>query len=254
MAIPVESSEVERFTPPSLIEAMGDSAPVFLLRSPTERERKRYNQLVGDEGLEWPTDDTLNAVKLDAIAPPNWDEKTAQSYRDTFSTLEEKKRQGIDLTDDEQRFLDELDDQLKEVSRPLNVIVRKRRDFLSMTPLFSIAVYCQGWEGFETDFRLEGGSIPLATVRKMTRELRKIAEPHLPELPDMPLIELYGACTNRLRFDEEEEKNSPAPSQNSASQDASTSETPTDSESSEDGSTAKTSSSNSKRTKTQAKG
>ncbi len=252
MAIPVESSEVERFTPQSLIEPMGDSAPVFLLRSPTERELRRYNDLVGSDGLEWVSDELLNETKLEAIAPPNWDEKTARSYRETFTTLEEKKRQEIVLTAEEQAWLDELDEQLKEVSRPFNRIIQKRRNFLSITPLYSIAVYCCGWEGFEAEFRLEAGTVPLVAVSKMIRELRRISEPHLPDLADMPLIELYSACTNRLRLDEEEEKNSPAPSLNSASQDASTSATRTDGESSGGSPAGESTSSSSKPKKTPA--
>jgi hypothetical protein len=246
MTIPVESSEVERFTPSSLIEPMGDSAPVFLLRSPTERDLRRYNQLVGYDGLRWPSDDELNAAKLDAIKPPFWDDKTAQDYRATFTTLEEKKRQEIALTDGEQQWLDELDAELTKISRPLNIIIQDRRDFLSITPLYSIAVYCRGWEGLVTEFRLEAGAIPMKTVRAMIRELKRMAQPHLPELADLPLIELYGACTNRLRLDEEEEKNLPAPSLNSANQDASTSATPAAGEFSEESPAEKITSSSSK--------
>ncbi len=254
MTIPVESSEVERFTPSSLIEIMGDTAPVFLLRSPSERDLRRYNQLVGYDGLEWVGDERLNDTKLEAIAPPNWDEKTARSYRETFTTLEEKKRQSIALTDEEQAFLDDLDEQLKLVSRPLNIIIQKRRDFLSITPLYSIAVYCCGWEGLETPFRLEAGVIPISVVRKMTRELKRIGEKHIAKLSDMPLIELYSACTNRLRLDEEEEKNSPAPSPNTATPDASMSEIQTAGESSADGDKGAKSSSSSAPKKSQGKG
>lgn len=254
MSIPVESAEVERFTPQSLIEPLGDTAPVFLLRSPTERDLRRYNQLIGYDGLEWVGDERLNEIKLEAISPPNWDEKTARQYRETFTTLEEKKRQGIDLTAEEAAWLDELDEQLREVSRPLNIVIQKRREFLSLTPLYSIAVFCCGWEGLKTEYRLEAGIVPIKTLRALIRELRDIAEPHMPHLPQMPVLELYNACSNRLRLDEEEEKNSPAPSQNSASQDASTSAPQPDGESTEVKLSDASSSSNSKPKKTPVAG
>lgn len=248
MAIPVESSEVEEFTPQSLQDAMGDAAPVFSLKAPSERCVRRFRQLIGDDGLEFFTDEQFNAEKLRAI-DLYWDEKTASGYKAQFRTIIEKTKQNIALTDEEMAWSDQLDEQLFEAHRPLNVMVRKTGEFQRMSPRYALAVYLAGWTGLETPFRMAGGVIPDQTIAALERELTKLGKEHCPEAPSRPYLELYFAAGSRLNLDQEEEKNSPAPSQPSSNPDASTASPQPDGASSGESAAESPSSSSSAKTK-----
>lgn len=221
MTIPVESSEVEDFTPQSLKDAMGDDAPVFRLKAPSERCVRRFRQLIGDDGLEFYTDADFAAEKLRAI-DLYWDEQTAASYKGQFQTIQEKLKQVIDLTAEELEWSNQLDEQLFEVHRPLNVMARKTGEFQRMSPRYALAVYLAGWTGLKVPFRMEGGVIPDATIAALEREVGRLGKEHCPESASRPYLELYLATGSRLNLNADEEKNSPAPSQPSSSQDAST--------------------------------
>lgn len=251
--IPVESAERSNYTPECLAEAMGDDAPVFRLKPPSERCVRRFRQLVGDDGLEFYTADQFNAEKLKAI-DLYWSEDLAATYKAKFTEMLEKQKQDIALTDEEIAWVNSLEDELYDLHRPLNVMQRKTGEFQQYSPRHALAVYLTGWKGISTPFRLQGGIIPPETISALEKELNKLGKAHVPETPSLPFLELYFAVGKLLRLDEDEEKNSPAPSPSSSSPDASTASTPADGASSEESAPAGTPSSSSKKATAQKAG
>lgn len=247
MSIPVECKETQDFTPDCLKEAMGDDAPVFRLKPPSERCVRRFRQLVGDDGLEFYTAPQFNAEKLKAI-DIYWSEDLAKTYKAKFGELLEKQKQDIALTDEEIAWAQSLDDELFDLHRPLNVMQRKTGEFQQYSPRHALAVYLAGWNGFDVPFRIEGGIIPADTITALEKALNKLGKAHSPDTPSLPFLELYFAVGKLLRLDEDEEKNSPAPSPSSTNPDASTAAAQTDGESIAESAAVAPSSSNSKKT------
>ncbi len=253
MAIPVESSEVQEFTPDSLKETMGDDAPVFRLKAASERCIRRFRQLVADDGLETFSAEEFNAEKLRAI-DLYWSDDVAQSYKDKLKAIIEKQKQDIDLSDEEVAWADQLDEELYGNHRPLNVMRRKAGEFQQYSPRHTISTYVTGWKGLDTAFRLDAGVIHPEAVSALENELEKLGKKHTPGTPHLPFLELFAECGKRINMDEDEEKNSPAPSQNSSSPEASTANVKTDGESTAEKELDARSSSRSKPKKTPAKG
>lgn len=252
-SVPVERSETEWFTPDSLKEAMGDDAPGFRLKSPSERCVRRFRQLSDDEGLEHFSDAEFTAEKLRAI-PLYWSEDDARSIIDRLNSILAMQKQAIEISPEDLAWADHLDDQLFDAHRPLRVMRRKSNEFNEYAPRLALAVYVSGWKNFDVQFKLDGGVIEEATVSRMIKRLRDLGKQHVPDAPGTPFLELYVAASKRLRLDEDEEKNSQSPSQPSSNPDVSKKTPSTAGESSEASSEGKSSSSSSAKTTTQVEG
>lgn len=252
MTIPVTSSEVLAFTPESLKEVLGDDAPVFRLRAPSENHVRRFRQVCSDEGLTSYSDDEFTEEKMRAI-DALWTPEDAAGLRDRLSGLLASIGQEIEVADEDLRWLDELDDTLFDNWRPLRVMRRKAGELRHYAPRLAVSTYVAGWSGLDAPFRLEGGYVPIAVVDELEKALGRIAEEHLgKERRGIPFIELYAAASQRVSLTGEEEKNSPAPSQPGSTPGASTDSPPTDGRSSGESGEAVTPSSNSRRKKIRA--
>lgn len=246
MTIPVTSSEVLAYAPESLKEIMGDSAPSFRLRAPSERHIRRFRQVCSDEGLTAFGEEDFTAEKFLAIAEL-WTPDEAQALKAKLTTLLESIRQKIDISRDDIAWMEELDEKLFDNWKPLRVMRRKTGEARAQMPHIAVSTYVAGWDGLDVQFRLEGGYLPMATVKSIETALRKLGETHIgKDARTLPFVELYGTATGQIMMDEDEEKNSPAPSQHGSSPDASTDTPPTGSRSSEESEEAKTPSSTSR--------
>lgn len=222
MTIPVEASEIEHFTPASLKEKMGDDAPVFRLRAPSERHLRQWQRMCGYDGLESFSMAQFDAEKRKAI-PVLWpDEARAREYADQFDMLAAKRGQGMELTPEELAWSEQLDDQLFANWPRLREMETLANEYMTYAPRHAIAVYCAGWSNLDAPCAIEGGIVTAASVRKARKALMTLGEEHYPGQGSLPFIELYAAAMRRLSLDEDEEKNSPAPSQPSTTPDAST--------------------------------
>lgn len=249
MTIPVTSSEVLVYAPESLKEIMGEDAPKFRLRAPSERHIRRFRQVCSDEGYTAYGEPEFNAEKIRAI-DALWTPEDAQALKTRLTSMMENIRQGIDVTEDDIAWMEELDDQLFDNWKPLRVMRRKTSEAHELMPHVSVSTYVAGWDGLDVPFRLEGGYLPLPTVHEIEKALRKLGEQHLSEgARTLPFVELYAKATAQISMDEDEEKNSPAPSQHGSNPDASTDTRPTDSKSTEASEADKTPSSTSRQTK-----
>lgn len=243
-SVPVERSEIEWFTPDSLKDALGDDAPAFRLKAPSERCVRRFRQLCEDEGLEHFSDAEFTAEKLRAISE-YWSADDAASITGRLQTILAMQAQNIEITAEDLAWVDHLDDQLFNVHKPLRVMRRKSGEFNEYAPRFALAVYVAGWKNIDVPFKLDGGVIEEATVTRLIKRLRDMGKQHSPDAAGTPFLELYVAASKRLRLDEEEEKNSQSPSQPSSNPDVSTKTPSTAGESSEESSVESTSSSSS---------
>lgn len=224
MTVPVESSEIQDFVPESL-KVMGDAAPVFRLKAPSERCLRRYQDLCGDDGLESYSDAEFTAEKLRAI-DLHWSPDDAQTVKEKFNTLLESDKQGIVIAPNDLAWLSHLDDELFSVHRELNVMRRKTGNFREYAPRHALSVYLAGWKGLAVPFKLNAGLIEGGTVVALGKEMQRLGQEHCPDTPFGPFLELYVAVTARLRIGEDEEKNLPAPSPLSSSPDALTESVP----------------------------
>ncbi len=223
MTIPVESSEVFEFTPDSLKSLI--DPPVFRLRSPDERHMRRYNQMLGDDNLTLYSDKQFDAEKRVAIAELWGDE--GQEIVDKYATIRAKAEQKIELSKEEVDWIEELDSQLFDNWRPLSRMRRKNDEWFEYAPRYAIATIVRGWNNFTVPFKLDAGYLKTDLVRKIAAELADIEQKARAEKVDgigadgTAFLQLWVACLDRTRLTEDEEKNSPAPSQPSLNQDAS---------------------------------
>lgn len=224
MTIPVERSETEEFTPQSLKDKMGDDAPVFRLKSPTEREQRAFRRRTRQMGLTAYPDEAFFDEKLLAI-DLYWPPEVASEYRMKLVELAEKERQSIDLSPPEQAWLRKLNRELFDAHDELRAMEADQKEFHEYVPLVAIATYVSGWSGFDASFVLDAGFLSWKSVAAIRKELDRLGSEHCPDTPSLPFLELYGRALQLNSLTGDEEKNSPSPSQPTASQDASTTAT-----------------------------
>lgn len=247
MTIPVESSEVLEFTPDSLKNLI--DPPVFRLRAPDERLMRRYNQMLGDENLILYSDKQFDAEKRLAIAELWGDE--GQAIIDKYATIRAKAEQKIALEKAEMEWIDELDEQLFDNWRPLARMRRKNDEWFEYAPRYAIATIVRGWKNLDAPFQLEAGYLKTEAVRKVANALAAIEEKAREEkiegvgVNGTAFLQLWVQCLDRTRLTEEEEKNSPAPSQSISTEIASTAPDQTDAASIEESGPDKSTTSNS---------
>lgn len=228
MAIPVASSEVLAFTPESLKEKLGDEAPKFRLRTVNERHLRRFRQEVSDDGLISYSDDEFTAEKMRAINEL-WSAEDAQGLKDRFNTLVESLKQGVEIPAEDFTWLEELDDALFDNWKPLRVMRRKSGEWREYALRIMVSTYVIGWENLDAKHALEAGYLSRESVASVEKALRRLGEQHLgAEARHVPFLELCAAASRQLGLVEDEEKNSPAPSQPGSTPDASTANPPMD--------------------------
>lgn len=227
MAIPVEANEIAEFTPASLVNV--PDAPVFKLRAPDERNMRRYNTLVQDDNLRIYSEEAFRAEKEKAISAL-WSEEDAQPILARFRTIGECVKQKIDISEDDLRWSNELDDMLFDNWRELSVMRRKTNDYFEYSPRYAIGTIVKGWSNLDIPFRLEAGYLKTSSVNEIAAALLKLEEQALADkvegvvMTGMAFMELWIACMDRTRMTGDEEKNSPAPSLPSLNQEDSTKE------------------------------
>lgn len=245
MSVPITASEVSAYTPESLKKILGEDAPSFRLRAPNERHTRRFRQVINDEGLVSHSEDDFTAEKRKAIAAL-WTEEDAAGILSRLETLLESVRQKIEVSAEDLQWLDALDDKLFENWQPLRVMRRQNGEMQEYAPRIALATYVTGWTNFDVPVRLDAGYLSDACLKAAEKELRRLAAEHLgAENRNVPFLELYIAAARQLTLTEDEEKNSPAPSQPGSNPDASTASNQTDGASSEENTVAKTDSTSS---------
>jgi hypothetical protein len=90
-------------------------------------------------------------------------------------------------------------------------MVADNDEFNDLMTILMVATYVKGWTGIDTQLRRAGGYITVDCAETLRDAVNDLERQH--DLPDgVAWLELFIACSKRLRLDEETEKNSASPS------------------------------------------
>ena len=234
MAIPVEANEIAEFTPASLINV--PDAPVFRLRAPDERNMRRYQQMCEDRNLLLVTQRAIDAV-TEAGITQLYSEEEASEIISRYRTLRAQEEQKIEVSAADEKWLALLDETIRQNYedsdtgvKPLAVLYRKQNQYWRETPELIISTMVVGWKNLDLPFRLDAGYLKIVDVTKLSEKLIEIEESAKQQevegvsLTGIAVMELWTECLTRSRMTEDEEKNLPAPSLPSLSQEDSSKE------------------------------
>lgn len=228
--IPTEATDILKFTPDVFKDVEG--APTFLLRAPDDRHVRRYNLVCGEMNLEQFSAKVMNVERRKAIVEIYGD--NGRAYLERFNSILLAAEQGIEVSADDQLWIDHISDQLFDQWPPLARMKAKNREYYEWAPEVCMTTMLTGWTGVDTEFKKDGLYADAKTVGKAVNEMaaRERALPgHQDDAQLLSYVQLWAACQNQMFLTEDEEKNSPAPSQLSSTQNASTENSTADGES-----------------------
>jgi hypothetical protein len=216
-SIPFSADEVHKFTPPSLENLV--PAPTFRFRAVTERDKRRYTHELANAGLRMYPKEQMRAEILDTLQK-NWSEETFVKESSRLLNFWAKLDQELDLDPDEQKAVTELCIRCMDVSPLLRRMDADTRRFTDEAPSVALSMYLGGWSGVQTPFRLEAGLVPLDTLNQLRIDIGKLEEQAEADKVDgvtvgLAYMELTIHAFHLLNLDEEDEKNSSAPSPSS---------------------------------------
>jgi hypothetical protein len=214
MAVPVEASEIERFTPDSLRNL--PAPPVFLLRPATGREWRQYQHALTAEGLMWHSKESYRAEALKGLEQL-WSP-------DAFATGADRLKQHWLLIDQkqpvppaEQAAVDELSERLARAWPPLSMMLADNERFTAESLKVALSMFLVGWESFDLPYAREAGRVPLPRIDAVETKLSNVAKEALAGNIEgvgaqaLPFLQLCVAASAKMNLTEAEEKNSESP-------------------------------------------
>lgn len=223
--VPLESSETLEFTPTSLKPIPG--APSFTLRAATHREKRFHRRLITEEGLRTHNVEAIRACVLDGLRLL-WNaedyarhEPTISQYWQQRDDFELQRKDDPELAwayDPElERGIDDLTRRVAEAHPPLRRMLADNNEFGEMIAPVLTAVVVKGISGLPINPRLDRGYMTVDTMLKVRDALDAFERKH-GLMDGTAWLELFVACSGRMRLDEEEAKNSASPSPSSTIQ------------------------------------
>ncbi|HYC81500.1 MAG TPA: hypothetical protein VEB65_06920 [Solirubrobacterales bacterium] len=214
MTVPAEASEIEDFTPPSLLNL--PSPPVFKLRPATGREWRKYQYIMRAEGLTYHSTDDIRAEMLRALeALYSPDDCTAAMARlRSLWALVDQKGQP-----DEAEAI-AVHDLLGRLTREWSPLARAGADnmrFLEEASSIAVSMFLVGWTGLDLSYRRTDGRVPLDLIDELEDALQRLERQAVEDKvegvgkPGTAFDELCSAAHSRLSLTREEEKNSSSP-------------------------------------------
>jgi hypothetical protein len=235
MSLPVEAAEIQEYIPESLRNIV--PAPKFRLRPASERDQRRFNRILQEEGLTLHGDDAMQAEILRAISTL-WVDEDAIRIRDRYvnylETVKQSARARLDdqeteltIPEEDSNWVAELFETIMREWKPLRRMVAANRVFETDAPKIALVVYLAGWKHVDCPFRLEGGFVPLETIDQLQKALGQIEAKAIEDkiegvAPGLAFLELCNKAFALMRLTGDEEKNSPSPSPSSSNPDPST--------------------------------
>lgn len=220
--IPVESSEIEAWQPPSLANL--PAPPVFKLRAASGREMRKYQYVMQVEGLEYHSMDAIRGevlVALKALYTPDLFEASAARLRSFWALLDQnaKAANGGKVEPDpaEEEAVNDLVERLTREWRPLARMGADNMRFVEESLRIAVSMFLVGWSGLDLAYRREDGRVPLGLIDELEEKLQAIERQAKADQvegvgrPGMAFIELCNAAQKRLRLTEDEEKKSSSP-------------------------------------------
>jgi hypothetical protein len=221
--IPIEASEEFAFTPASLAKL--DNPPVFVLRTPTHREKRHLARLNNEEGVRFHATEEVRAEALIGIAAlfPEKAELLGEAVKDLWTRrddFESQQEADPELIWD---FDGEIEARLQAVVNevfagwaPLRRMVADNRDFSTTSAVTMVSVMVKSVKGITVEVERDRGYLSIETANALRDALWKLEEEH--KLDQGAAWQELGAMASMsLYLGEEEAKNllSPVPSETS---------------------------------------
>jgi hypothetical protein len=214
MTVPAEASEIEDFTPPSLLNL--PSPPVFKLRPATGREWRKYQYVMRAEGLTYHSKEDIRAEMLRALAalysPDDCASATAR-LRSYWALLDQS---GTPAEAD----IAAVDDLVARLTREWPPLARAGADnmrFLEESMSIAVSMFVVGWTGLDLSYRRNDGRVPLDLIDELEDALQALERQAKADKvegvgrPGTAWVELCNAAHARLSLTKEEEKKSSSP-------------------------------------------
>ena len=226
---PLEASEIERFTPPSLANI--PTPPVFLLRAGSRRDRRTYQRLLIEEGLTHHSQDKFRAETirgLQALWSPEIYEQHVPRLKHFWEAIDQhaEAQKGKDTPDpfvfdpDEQSALAELNSRITKAWAPLRKLAADNILYSSEAPSVMLSILLVGWEHAQISYARADGRVSLDLLEELEDALADMEQQHAGiegvGMPGTAFMQIATKATNRLFLDESMEKNSASPPPSSA--------------------------------------
>lgn len=220
--VPYEASEIERFTPACLADI--ENPPVFRLKAASRRDRKRYELLIGEEGLRYHDaqairDEMLRGLQ-DLWSPDDY-ERIEPLLREYWQAKDEWREANADKAEaDVEPFLfdafseddaRELTNRITEAWSPLRRLASQNSLFVRESPKLIASLVISGWSGIAVAFAKQEGIIPLETIDEIAQTLNEMEEAATGVVVGAAYSQLMLACSRRLFLSGQAEKNSSSP-------------------------------------------
>lgn len=217
--IPLEASDTLAFSPPSLANL--PTAPVFVLRAATSRDKRHYSRLFREEALQvHGIDDVRREVRAGLASlwtPEQFDAHmpVIENYWSQGDDYALQRRDDADLVWDfdpaEEARIEAL---LVEVNRawpPLRRISADNAEYGQMSSALAVAVVVKNWTGLDHPLERDRGYLSVDCACDLREKLWTLESDAGLEA-GTAWQELSIACLLRFALDKEEAKNSESPS------------------------------------------
>lgn len=220
--IPLESSDTLVPEIKSLA-SLGDTAPRFVLRTPTPRDKRFHQRLNNEEGLRHHSPEAIRAEILTGLKALWTEEQFAehapriQAY---WTELEDFQLQLRDDPDLEWTFdpaleksINGLISKVGQSWRPLRAMLADNAEFAEMSFVLMVAIVVKDFSNLtlKTPREMDRGYLTVDTAYAIRDALWALEDKHKLD-KGVAWLELSAACTSRMYLDEDEEKNSESPS------------------------------------------
>ncbi len=221
--IPIEASEEFAFTPASLSKL--ESPPVFVLRTPTHREKRHLQRLNNEEGVQYHATEEVRAEVLAGIAAlfPEKAELLSEAVKDLWARRDDFETQQAadpelvwDFDADIETRLNAVVNEVFAGWAPLRRMVADNRDFSTTSAVTMVAVMVKSIKGLTLEIERDRGYLSVETANAVRDALWKLEEEQ--KLNQGSAWQELGVTTSMtLYLGEEEAKNllSPVPSETS---------------------------------------
>lgn len=168
---------IELFTPPSLAHLL--EPPTFSLRAAKDREYRRYQHILREEGLHYPSDEEIRGEVRRAVAALYTPEQASAALArlEAFWSAADK---GEPPAPGESAAVQDLNERLAEAWPRLARLGAARVQFEREASNIAVALFVVGWSGVPVPFRLgdpfgrDLGRVPLAVVDDLEEALHSL--------------------------------------------------------------------------------
>lgn len=219
-SIPLSREEEHVFTPRSLENVV--PKPIFRFRPATVRDQKRFGHLLALDGLRLFPNEAIRAAML-RVLEENWSKDVFERERKRLMNIWEKIDQDITVDPKEQEALAELTVRCVECSPLLRQMDADNRRFGDEAPGVALSMFVAGWKNVDAPFALEAGRVSYESLFELQKAIKVLETRAKDEKvegvnPGLAYVELGIHAFNLLNLNQDEEKNSSAPSPSSETQ------------------------------------